>query len=371
MVLVVVAIYVAIEWFLYVSDEVFVPPAPIATPALPPTRAPEPPGERPRQPGWYTVYFTQPIYPDRPANRTPSLDATLVALLDQAQRSIDLAIYDFDLEIVAEALARAANRGVNVRMVIDSDTLANDDEAIQQAIRIVRRARIPLVEDQRPSIMHHKFAIVDASIVWTGSWNMTVGDTYRLNNSAIRIRSLDLARIYLAEFEQMFSNRHFGRQKDLGAIRQTLEIDGTRVEVSFAPPDQTTNQIVSRLQQAQRSIQFMAFSFTSDAIGDAMLERARRGVRVSGVFENTGSETEYSEFGRLRRAGLNVLQDGNPYAMHHKVIIIDKRTVILGSFNFSNNAERENDENLLIIDDPALALAFSEEFARVQRQAQK
>jgi phosphatidylserine/phosphatidylglycerophosphate/cardiolipin synthase-like enzyme len=52
--------------------------------------------------------------------------------------------------------------------------------------------------------------------------------------------------------------------------------------------------------------------------------------------------------------------------MHHKVIIIDGRTVIFGSFNFSNNADSDNDENLLIIDDPALAEAFEAEFQRVR-----
>jgi phosphatidylserine/phosphatidylglycerophosphate/cardiolipin synthase-like enzyme len=64
-----------------------------------------------------------------------------------------------------------------------------------------------------------------------------------------------------------------------------------------------------------------------------------------------------------------VLQDGNPYLMHHKVFIVDETTVILGSFNFSQNAETENDENLLIIDDPALARTFLDEFERVYATA--
>jgi len=67
--------------------------------------------------------------------------------------------------------------------------------------------------------------------------------------------------------------------------------------------------------------------------------------------------------------GLDVLQDGNPYLMHHKVFIIDGQTVILGSFNFSQNAETENDENLLIIDDARIAQAFSAEFQKVYQRA--
>jgi phosphatidylserine/phosphatidylglycerophosphate/cardiolipin synthase-like enzyme len=55
--------------------------------------------------------------------------------------------------------------------------------------------------------------------------------------------------------------------------------------------------------------------------------------------------------------------------MHHKVIIIDDATVITGSYNFTRRAAHTNDENLLIIDSPALAAQFAAEFERVYRQA--
>jgi phosphatidylserine/phosphatidylglycerophosphate/cardiolipin synthase-like enzyme len=56
--------------------------------------------------------------------------------------------------------------------------------------------------------------------------------------------------------------------------------------------------------------------------------------------------------------------------MHHKVIIIDERNVIFGSYNFSDNADTQNDENLLIIDNPDIARAFKAEFDRVLALAQ-
>src|SRR5439155_4517724 len=129
------------------------------------------------------------------------------------------------------------------------------------------------------------------------------------------------------------------------------------------------NHIVDHLKQAKQSIHFLAFSFTSDLIGAAVLERAKAGVQVAGVFETTGSETKFSEFGRMKQAGLDVLQDGNPYVMHHKVFVIDGREVLFGSFNFSDNADKDNDENLLIVDDPTLAQAFEAEFQRVRQVA--
>src|SRR3712207_9177458 len=67
----------------------------------------------------------------------------------------------------------------------------------------------------------------------------------------------------------------------------------------------------------------------------------------------------------MREAGLDVYQDGNPYVMHHKVFVVDGRTTIFGSFNFSEGADRDNDENAIIVDDPAFASRFEDEFQRM------
>jgi phosphatidylserine/phosphatidylglycerophosphate/cardiolipin synthase-like enzyme len=167
----------------------------------------------------------------------------------------------------------------------------------------------------------------------------------------------------------MFVQRSFGPNKPVGGTDPLATLQGVRIENYFAPKDDVAGKITGRLDQAQQSIHFMAFSFTSDSIGSAIHARAKAGISVAGVFEKTGSETQFSEYGKLLKAGLDVLQDGNPYVMHHKVIIIDGRTVIFGSYNFSNNADKDNDENLLIIDDPALAQAFEAEFQRVREVA--
>lgn len=364
--------------------------APLAEPVTEPTAAalartplPAPDGQTPDgqtqntgpapannvQGAWYQVFFTTPRYPDKLEYHRGSLDEQLVAFINRATKTIDLADYDFDLENVANALAQAKARGVRVRMVTDTDTLTNNDPAIQKAFGILKQANIPIVDDQRPAIMHNKFLVVDNAAVWTGSWNFTTGDTYRLNNNAITIQSPPLAQNYTAEFEKMFMQRQFGPNKPAGVPNPVLTINGVRVENYFAPEDKVASRIVAKINQAKQSIHFMAFSFTNDAIGSAIIDRAQAGVQTAGVFETTGSNTKYSEYGKMKQAGLDVLQDGNPYVMHHKVIIIDGREVIFGSFNFTDNADKDNDENLLIIDDPTLAQAFEAEFQRVRNVA--
>jgi phosphatidylserine/phosphatidylglycerophosphate/cardiolipin synthase-like enzyme len=253
-------------------------------------------------------------------------------------------------------------------MVTDTDTLEHRSAEVQRALKTVQDAGIPVVDDQRRPIMHHKFAVFDGAAVLTGSWNFTVGDTYRLNNNAVVIRSRELADNYTAEFEKMFTQRRFGPTKPKGVPYPRLTIGGARIETYFASEDDPSGRIIELLRSARTRIDFLAFSFTHEAIGQALLDRAAD-VKVRGVFETTGSETRFSEFGKLRQAGLEVYQDGNPYVMHHKVFVVDERITLFGSFNFSDSAASDNDENLLIVDDPGFARAFLQEAERVVAQA--
>ncbi|MDB5080822.1 MAG: hypothetical protein JWP00_2746 [Chloroflexi bacterium] len=318
---------------------------------------------------WYELHFTNPEYPTNKANYVGGVDTYLVNLMNKATKTLDVAAYDFDLANVADAMVAAKNRGVQVRMVTDSDTIANKkDAAIQGAFDKLRKAAIPVVEDNRGPIMHNKFTVVDQQWVQTGSWNYTTGDTYRLNNNMIIIRDAKLAQNYTAEFEKMFVQKLFGPNKPKGVPNPVLTIGGSRVQNYFAAEDGVGNRIVDELKKSSRSIYFMAFSFTNENIGNAVIDKAKAGVTVGGVFETTGSNTTFSEYGKmgsLNLPNLKVYTDGNPYVMHHKVFIIDEKTVILGSFNFSDNADQSNDENVLIVEDANMAKAFKQEYDRV------
>jgi len=326
------------------------PPEPEVTP---------PPGDQP----WYQVYFTSPVYPDDASRHHDGIDRHLVQLIDQAHKSVDVAAYELDLQTVADALLRARERGVSVRVVTDTDNLSED------AIRSLQEAGIPVRADERAAIMHNKFVVVDDTYVLTGSWNLTVNCTYRNNNNAIIIRSPDLAQNYRAEFTEMFEQGQFGPRSPRNTPLPEVTVHGTRIRSYFSPEDRPADAVADAVGQAQHSIRFMAFSFTDEALAQAMIERARAGVDVSGVIEKRGSETGYGQLLPLREAGIAVLPDGNPYVMHHKVIIIDEETVITGSYNFTGSAARDNDENLLIIHNPDIARLYLEEYERVREVA--
>lgn len=220
--------------------------------------------------------------------------------------------------------------------------------------------------------MHDKFVVIDRSEVWTGSLNFTTSGTYQDNNNLVRLRSTKVAEDYTVEFEEMFSENLFGPDAAANNPNPSLKIDGVPLEIYFSPDDGVAAHIMELLRGAQKSIHFMAYSFTADDFGEILRQKAQDGLIVSGVMETdqvaSNKGTEYDPF---LAAGLQVYKDGNSGQMHHKVFIIDDEIVVTGSYNFSISAEKKNDENVVIFFDPAIASQYLAEFERVLRAAQQ
>jgi phosphatidylserine/phosphatidylglycerophosphate/cardiolipin synthase-like enzyme len=312
--------------------------------------------------GRFSVYFTDPTSPSASTLRGGP-DAALAEAIDSARYSVDVAIYRLDLWSIRDALIRAHRRGVDVRVITDSD---NKDEA---EILDLKAAGILLIDDQREPLMHHKFVVIDGIDVWTGSMNFTVSGAYRNNNNLIRIRSRRVGQDYTHEFEEMFLEDRFGALSEADTPYPAVTIDGIQVEVYFSPDDDVEDRIDDVLRRAEKSIDFMVFTFTSDVLSETILARARAGVEVSGVIEWDQASNPGSDYERLRRAGLDVRLDSNPRNMHHKVIIIDDSIVITGSYNFSRSAEENNDENVLILYDVKVSQEYLLEFKRIYEKS--
>src|SRR5207249_1997549 len=107
---------------------------------------------------WYELAFTRPTRSGRAEGESP-VELLLLQAIDRASETIDVAIYDIDLERVTAALARAAQRGVRVRMVVESDQVRSQEHVKQAALSQLRAADIPLVEDRPSGSMHNKFTV--------------------------------------------------------------------------------------------------------------------------------------------------------------------------------------------------------------------
>ena len=309
---------------------------------------------------YYSIYFTAPASD----GFSGGPDRFLAEALDQARSQIDAAFYDLDLWSIRNALIRAHERGVQVRLVVETDSL--DRPEIQELIA----AGIPTVPDEVESLMHNKFIVIDGAEVWTGSMNLTVNGAYRHLNNLIRLRSTRLAENYSLEFEEMFLEGYFGENILENTPYPDLTINGIRIETYFSPDDDTGLRLIELILSAEKSIDFLYYSFTSDALADAIIYQAKEGVQVRGVLdayqERTGQGGEYQ---RMKNQGVEVYLDSHPEKMHHKVMIIDQTTLVTGSYNLTRSAETQNDENTLIIHDATCAGIFLKEFEWIYEAA--
>ncbi|MCL4877561.1 MAG: hypothetical protein KJ064_12945 [Anaerolineae bacterium] len=319
------------------------------------------PAQPPTEQDWYSLYFTQVINSDEDsAHHGAAVERALIQSIDSAQNTIDGALFELNAPDTTAALVRALQRGVKVRLVVDDEHAFEDPES---TIEEVIAAGAEVHNDARGALMHNKFLIIDGKELWTGSMNLTRNDIYNNNNHFMMIRSPEMAQNYQSEFDEMFTDQVFTRRSDSRKPpNPSLSIQGTQIETYFAPEDGIVieNRLVQLIGSAQKSVRVMAFSFTLDAVGGALIERLQNGVVVEGVFETTGSLQ--GQMPKLACAGANVRQDGNPDILHHKVFIIDEQIVVMGSFNFSNSARDDNNENMLVINNPGIAAAFLTEW---------
>ena len=315
---------------------------------------------------WWEVYFTDPVNVKDPANWQSSIEGRLIEKINAAKTSIHIASFEFDLTPVAEALIAARQRGVDVRWVTDDENgLEADSEPGHGQFAMLQDAGIEVRSDSRSALMHNKFWIFDGQSVWTGSTNITENGIFKQDNNTIVIHSPELATIYEREFQEMWDGK-FGPTSPSTLDQQIATVDDTQIVVVFTSEDPALeNAIIPIVKSAERSIRFMAFSFTDYPLADAMSQRAAAGVDVAGVFETVGSETDASELRTLFCRDVPIKQDGNPSFLHDKVIVVDEQIVITGSLNYSTNAEVSNDENVIIIDNAEIARLYLHEFERV------
>jgi phosphatidylserine/phosphatidylglycerophosphate/cardiolipin synthase-like enzyme len=304
------------------------------------------------------VFFTNPASPIAQFI-IGGPDEDLQSAIEQARVSIDVATYDLNLYSIRDALIAAEGRGVQVRMVVESDNFKPEE------LSPFTNAGILVVGDEDPDSMHNKFLIIDRYEVWTGSMNYTLTDAYGNRNNLVRLRSSELAENYEAEFEEMFSQRLFGAHSPSNTPNREVEIDTVIVENCFAPEDGALSRLVELINGAEESIYFLTYSFTTDELAEAVLSAKARGVEIQGVMDRGQAANAGGEFDHLVENGIDVHLDGEEGNMHNKVLIIDGKIVVTGSYNFSANAEKRNDENLLVIHATEVASVYMEEFRRI------
>jgi len=144
----------------------------------------------------------------------------------------------------------------------------------------------------------------------------------------------------------------------LTSIAKDLTLSNAPTQVYFSPHGGCTKAIVSELGKAKSVILVQAYSFTSRAIAEAILNAYKRGVSIQIILDKSNLRHNYSAADFTAHAGIPTYIDAQHSIAHNKIMIIDNEVVMTGSFNFTRAAEVNNAENLLIIRSKELAKIY-------------
>ena len=158
------------------------------------------------------------------------------------------------------------------------------------------------------------------------------------------------------------------------AIPSTISaVNGTVTEtqVYFSPNGGCTEAIVDQIDNAKSEILIQAYSFTSAPIAKALVNAHKRGIHVEIILDKSNKSKKYSAGDFTAHMGVTTYIDSRHAIAHNKIIIIDKETVITGSFNFTKAAEEKNAENLLIIKNKKLAEIYIDNWYKHKEHSEK
>jgi phosphatidylserine/phosphatidylglycerophosphate/cardiolipin synthase-like enzyme len=128
----------------------------------------------------------------------------------------------------------------------------------------------------------------------------------------------------------------------------------TTIQACFTPGMGCQKRLIRILDAAKEEILVETYSFTATPLMDALVRAKKRGVSVSVIADHGQRTAPHSKISELKKAGIPVLYDHSVAIAHNKVMIVDRETVVTGSYNFTNAAEHRNAENMLIIQNSTL-----------------
>lgn len=152
-------------------------------------------------------------------------------------------------------------------------------------------------------------------------------------------------------------------------VAQAAESYIVSTQVYFSPNGGAQEALVKEINGAKKSVFVQAYSFTNQPIAKALAEAQRRGVSVYMILDKSNVTAKYSAADFTDHFGVETYIDDKHAIAHNKIMIIDKETVITGSYNFTKAAETSNAENLLIIRSPMIADVYFGNWADHQKHS--
>jgi len=117
------------------------------------------------------LFFYTPSFAEIRVFFSPKGGATgeIIKQIDNAESYIDIAMYSFTYEPIAEAIIKAKNRGVKIRILMDK----GQSQGRYSKYKFFLDNDIAVIQDRHAGIMHNKIAVIDGKVLFTGSYNWT------------------------------------------------------------------------------------------------------------------------------------------------------------------------------------------------------
>lgn len=382
-----------------------------------------------------------------------NLEQIIIDTIAAARSTVDVAVQEFRVPGIAQALAARQKAGVRVRVILENtysrpfsqftadevaklpererdrynearrlmdlntDGQLSQDEIDQRdGLVILDKARIPRIDDTADgsagsNLMHHKFVVVDNRTIIVTSANFTTSDIHgdlksplsRGNaNNLLKMNSPELAAAFTEEFNLMWGDRANGRSGSLFGVKKPFRparqftIGASQVEVQFSPSSRSTawedssNGLIGKtLSGANQAIAMALFVFSDQTLVNRLEPLHRKGVDFKTLIEPSFAYRSYSE--GLDMMGVALASDcqfeaeNRPWQpaiatvgvprmppgdlLHHKFGLVDGKTVITGSHNWTEAANRGNDETVVVVHNPIVAAHYQREFERLYSSA--
>jgi phosphatidylserine/phosphatidylglycerophosphate/cardiolipin synthase-like enzyme len=315
--------------------------------------------------------------------------------INNAKHSVEIAVFSANSDRIRKALVNADKRGVKVTMILDSSRVEQHNLAFKNSAESIRRidsGKYDSSNSKNTWYMHHKFMIVDRGFptaeLTTGSLNFTdIGEKY--NESFFLVTSdPDLISVYGREFDLLLKgltgvNKLTSREYDPWSSK--IQYANGYVEVWMSPGFATRSakyRIIQLIESATSSLDIMMWYFTDDEIAKALVKKSEKGVKVRIITEDTNATSTTSvipfilgEKDSKKLSNIEVVLDTkstalitqqvpdgfNPY-FHQHTMIVDGKTVVFGTNNWSIWGFYHNDEDILITDNAYIVNQFKKTF---------
>ncbi len=288
--------------------------------------------------------------------------AKVVELIDAAETSVDLAQFTFSVSEIADALDRAHQRGVKVRLAMD----AGQDKPGTRSTQLKDKGLDVVFVQGKPSgsrfgIQHAKFILVDGRILLTGSANYSSTGTSINEENAILLRGTPVHPLitgFACHFEAM-------REKNPDAAGAC-----SNERVAFSPSSAGRTLIRDQIRAAKTRIDVIMHHFTFGDLVKELRNAAQRGVEVRVLLnETTRDEHSGGKWDDLLAAGGTIrykrVNTAEYQLLHHKLAIIDGRILLNGSGNWSGTGFFANFENYGIYRNAKILRRFRALFHRL------